>query len=108
MVRTSGLCAATVPRSSFLPSWSRSSFASLPKGIEPCRSIAYCETCLWGPEEVSRLTAAYEQALRRIGVVDRDDPLAEMVAKKVINISQSGVRDPAEIAALAIKELGVQ
>jgi hypothetical protein len=61
-----------------------------------------------GPEEVSRLTAAYGQALRRIGLVDRDDPLAEMVAKKVINISQSGVRDPAEIAALTIKELGIQ
>jgi hypothetical protein len=58
-----------------------------------------------GPEEISRLTAAYEQALRGIGLVDRDDPLSEMVAKKVIQIAQSGVRDPKDIAALAVMEL---
>jgi hypothetical protein len=61
-----------------------------------------------GPEEIGRLTTAYEQALRTIGLVDRNDPIAEMVAKKIIEIGQTGVRDPAEISALAIKELGVQ
>ena len=60
------------------------------------------------PMGISRLTAAYEQALRGIGLVDRNDPLAEMVAKKVIAISQTGVREPAEISALAIEELGIQ
>jgi hypothetical protein len=34
-----------------------------------------------GPEEIRRLTTAYEQALRTIGIVDRDDPLAELLAK---------------------------
>jgi hypothetical protein len=58
------------------------------------------------PEEINRLTTAYEQALRGIGLVDRDDPLSEMVAKKVIEIAQGGVREPADIAALAIMELG--
>ncbi|OSJ22119.1 hypothetical protein BSZ19_46880 [Bradyrhizobium japonicum] len=60
-----------------------------------------------GPEEISRLTAAYEQALQGIGLVDRNDPIAEMIAKKIIEIGQTGVRDPADIAALAIKELRV-
>jgi hypothetical protein len=60
------------------------------------------------PEEISRLATAYEQALRSIGLVDRNDPLAEMVAKKIIEIGQTGVRDPADITSLAIKELGVQ
>jgi hypothetical protein len=54
------------------------------------------------------LTTAYEQALRTIGLVDRNDPIAEMVAKKIIEIGQTGVHDPADISALAIKELGVQ
>jgi hypothetical protein len=36
------------------------------------------------PDEISRLVAAYEQALRGIGLVDRGDPIAEIVAKKVI------------------------
>jgi hypothetical protein len=60
------------------------------------------------PEEISRLRTAYEQALRGIGLVDRDDPLSEMVAKKVIKIAKSGVRDPSDIAAQAIVELGVK
>jgi hypothetical protein len=58
-----------------------------------------------GPEEISRLTAAYEQALKDIGLVDRDDPIAEMVAKKVIEIAQTGLRDPADIAARVVMEL---
>lgn len=57
------------------------------------------------PKEVSRITEAYEQALRTLCVQDRDDPLTEMVAKKIIKIAQTDARDPAEIAALAIKEL---
>jgi hypothetical protein len=57
------------------------------------------------PETVSRITAAYKQALHTLCVKDRDDPLADMVAKKIIEIAQTGVRDPAEVVALAIKEL---
>jgi hypothetical protein len=60
------------------------------------------------PEEINCLTTAYEQALRGIGLVDRNDPLTEMVAKKVIKIAQSGVRDPTDIAARAIMELGTR
>lgn len=40
-------------------------------------------------------------------VKDRDDPLTEMIAKKIIKIAQTDVRDPAEISALAIKELEI-
>jgi len=30
------------------------------------------------------------------------------VAKKIIEIGQTGVRDPADVSALAVKELGTQ
>jgi hypothetical protein len=53
------------------------------------------------------LATAYEQALRGIGLVDRD-PLSEMVAKKVIKIAKTGVRHPTDIAALAIMELSAK
>ncbi len=32
-----------------------------------------------GPEEIGRLTTAYDRALRTLGLVDRNDPIAEMV-----------------------------
>ena len=60
-----------------------------------------------GPEEISRLEAAYEQTLRTIGLKDRGDPITEMIAKKIIEIAQTGVRDPAQIAMRAIKEIGL-
>jgi hypothetical protein len=60
-----------------------------------------------GPEEISRLEAAYEQTLRTIGLKDRGDPITEMIAKKIIEIAQTGVRDPAQISMRAIKEIGL-
>jgi hypothetical protein len=58
------------------------------------------------PEEIDRLTIAYEQALRSLHLVDRDDPVAEIVAKKIIEIAATGVRDPAEISRIAVEQLG--
>ncbi|MCP1761967.1 hypothetical protein [Bradyrhizobium japonicum] len=60
------------------------------------------------PDEVSCITAAYERALRTLCVKDRDDPLTEMIAKKIIKIAQTGILDPAQISALAIKELEIR
>jgi hypothetical protein len=58
-----------------------------------------------GPEQVERLELAFNRALQEIHLVDRDDPIAEIVAKKVIEIGETGVRDPAEISAIAVKQL---
>jgi hypothetical protein len=45
------------------------------------------------PQEISRITEAYEQALHTICVKDRDDPLTEMIAKQIIKIAQAGVHE---------------
>ena len=60
------------------------------------------------PDEISRVTAAYEQALHTLCVKDRDDPLTEMVAKTIIKIAQTGVNDAAQLSGLAIIQLGVR
>ncbi|WP_249130024.1 hypothetical protein [Bradyrhizobium sp. AUGA SZCCT0283] len=60
------------------------------------------------PEEISRIIEAYEQALRTLCVKDRDDPLTEMIAKQIIKIAQAGVRDVAQLSALAVAELRVR
>jgi hypothetical protein len=62
----------------------------------------------FGPEEVSRLNLAFEATLRSLHLVDRNDPIAEMVAKKIIEIGREGFDDPAQISARAIRELGVK
>jgi hypothetical protein len=60
-----------------------------------------------GPEDVERLNRAYTYALRSLHLVERDDdPVADMVARKIIEVGAT-VRDPNEISKIAIKRLGV-
>ena len=58
------------------------------------------------PEDISRLTAAYEATLKALGLADRSDPITELVARKIIEIGQTGVRDPLEISRRAVTDLG--
>ena len=60
------------------------------------------------PEEISRVTEAYEQALHILCVKDRDDPLTEMIAKIIIKIAQIGTHDAAQLSVLAIAELRIR
>ena len=60
-----------------------------------------------GADEVEILTRAFDQALRSLSLVDRNDPLTELVAKKIIEIGASTIRDPVEIANVAIKKMGI-
>ena len=59
-------------------------------------------------DEIENLNSAFKQALRSLHLVDRDDPLAEIVARKIIEIGATGVRDAAEIAEIAVRPLGMQ
>ena len=60
-----------------------------------------------GPDEIRCLASAYEQTLSALSLKDRNDPLTELIAKKIIKIAQTGVKDPAQISARAIRELRV-
>ena len=56
--------------------------------------------------EIVRLRIAYQKSLHALHLVDRNDPVSEIVAKKVIQIASTGVRDPAQICKIVIKQLG--
>jgi hypothetical protein len=53
------------------------------------------------------LVAAYEDCLQILKASDRSDPTAEMVAKKIIEIAQTGIRDSVQLGRLALEELGI-
>jgi len=59
------------------------------------------------PEDIARITQAYEAALQLLRLTDRNDPVTEIVAKKIIEVTRAGERDPPKICARAIKELGI-
>jgi len=57
------------------------------------------------PEEVQAIVAAYEAALARLGLRDRSDPAAEMVARKIVEIARGGERDPERLSDRVVKSL---
>ena len=62
----------------------------------------------FGPEEIERLTAAYEAALLDLGLRDRDDPVIELVAEAIIGIADRGECDPAVIKNRALQAIGAR
>jgi hypothetical protein len=48
----------------------------------------------FGPEDINVLAKAFEDTLRALGVLHRDDPLTELIAKKIIECARTGERDP--------------
>ena len=57
-----------------------------------------------GPEDIDGLVKALEQALIVLGINDRNHPMTELVAKRVFEIRQMGVRDPGKICRLAVHQ----
>jgi len=64
------------------------------------------ENTAFGPEEIERLVTAYEQTLRALRLKDRNDPITQLVAGKIIAVGRLGIEDPAEISKLALREVG--
>ena len=60
----------------------------------------------FAPEDIAPLVAAYEDCLQVLKVSDRSDPTTQILAKKNIEIAQTGVRDPAQLGRLALSEIG--
>ena len=55
------------------------------------------------PEAVRGLSAAYEAALKLLKISNTDDPITEIIAQRIIETAQTGVRHPAKLCAAALK-----
>ena len=63
---------------------------------------------LAGPHEIEALNRAYRDAMRSLHLVDRKDPIAEIVAKAVIEIGATGVSNPSEITKIVVKRFATR
>ena len=59
----------------------------------------------FGPEDIKVMSMAFEGALNALGLMDRVDPLNELVAKKIIEIAKTGERNPSRLRDRALKSL---
>jgi hypothetical protein len=62
----------------------------------------------FGPDEIEAMTAAYEGALTDLRLPDRDDPITDLIAKAIVNVTATGERNPELIKDRAINALGVR
>ena len=59
-------------------------------------------------DEIEVMTAAYEDALLDLRLANRDDPITELIAKAIVNVTATGERDPILVKERAINALGVR
>ena len=60
------------------------------------------------PDVIEVMIAAYERALSELSLTDRNDPLTELIAKSIINVTAVGERDPEKIKERALHALGIR
>jgi hypothetical protein len=59
----------------------------------------------FGPEDIAKMSAAFEAAVGKLGLIDRTDPTTHEVAKLIIEYAKQGQRDPERLCALALQRL---
>jgi hypothetical protein len=60
------------------------------------------------PEEVAVMSSVFEELLQTLGLLDRrESPVATLVAQKVIDLAQAGVRDAIRLKQLTLEAFGL-
>jgi hypothetical protein len=54
------------------------------------------------PEQVAMLAQVFDDVLPLLGLTDREDLVTTLVAHKIIELAQTGVRDPARLRQLVL------
>lgn len=59
----------------------------------------------FGPEAIKIISAAFEETLRKLRLVDRTDLLTTLVARKMIEIAREGELDPVRLREQTLRAL---
>ena len=78
----------------------------LPTGRGELPLTRYINGAAFEPEVVAMMTLAFEDALARLKLSDRTDPLVEILAKAIIACAHQGERDASACADQAIRAIG--
>jgi hypothetical protein len=55
------------------------------------------------PEQVAMMGDVFEEVLKTLCLVDRQDPLVDMIARKIIELAQTGVRDRVRLMQMTLE-----
>ena len=59
------------------------------------------------PATIEIVSTAFDETRLELGLIDRADPLTELLARKFIEAAQTGERNPQRLRQQAIESLGV-
>ena len=62
----------------------------------------------FGPDEITVLVAAFEDALRALSLVNRADLATEIVATKIIELAKQGESDPVRLRERVVEAVSSQ
>jgi hypothetical protein len=57
------------------------------------------------PEVISEMSAALDNVCEALGLSVVDDPATRLIARKIIELAQRGIRDAVTLSAAALREL---
>ena len=60
------------------------------------------------PDAIQNMSAALVSACEKLRLTDRADPFTEIVARKVIELAQRGIRDPEALLESTLREFNVR
>ena len=55
------------------------------------------------PEQVAMMGDVFEDVLKTLGLVDRKDPLVDMIARNIIELAQTGVLDRIRLMQMTLE-----
>ena len=67
--------------------------------------VRFLDNHSFGPEAITVMTAAFEDTLRTLGLVDHNGLATEIVATKIIELAQQGECDPIRLRDRAVQSL---
>jgi hypothetical protein len=73
-------------------------------GAVPIRPLLF-GSGVFTPEEIAVITAAFEDTLSALGLVDHQDPAVVTVAKRMMEVARSGETDPILLREALLKAL---
>ena len=56
----------------------------------------------FSPNEIKVMTEAYEGALIDLCIADREDPITELIAKSILNVTATGEQNPLQVKERAV------
>jgi hypothetical protein len=79
------------------PCWHPGSFSDSQPYLSDMPIILLEIKTAFGPEDTAAMTAAFDEALKRLNLADREAPIATSVAKKIIRLAKRGERNPTRL-----------